>query len=107
MTNIAAKIYPQPVPGLYYVEYYEYDYDEYDSFVVVACSQEEANMLTPYRDINHHIGKGLGYNCPEPDHEIIRLYRNVQDRGRSVRRIGDAWAELEWGDVLISSFNAG
>jgi hypothetical protein len=107
MKNISPRINPKPVPGLYFVSYFEYDYDEYDSFVVVANSQAEANMLTPYKDINHNIGKGLGYNCPAIDPEILRLYRNVCERGRSVRRIGDAWAELEWGDVLISSFNAG
>jgi hypothetical protein len=105
--NTSHLIKPQPIRSLYLVEFDDYGYDEYDSFVVVACSEEEADKLTPDKGMNYHIGSGMGYNCPAYNAELIRLYRDSCGRGKSIRRIGDAWVELEWGDVPIASFNAG
>jgi hypothetical protein len=104
MKNISHRINPKPVPGLYFVSFANWCYEQYSAFVVVACSAEEADMLTPDRDMNRHIGIGLGYDLPEVNPAILGLYRDECGTGKSIRRIGDAWVELEWGDVLIASF---
>jgi hypothetical protein len=107
MNYLSNKVNVSPVLSLYLVSFDDWGYDEFDAFLVVAYSEEEADMLTPDQDMNYHIGTGMGYDCPKPDPEIIRLYRDSCGTGRSIRRIGDAWAELEWGDVPISSYNPG
>jgi hypothetical protein len=106
MKNISHRINPRPVLGLYFISFEHWGYEEYGSFIVVASCAEEANKLTPDPQMNYHIGIGLGYECPKPDPEIVRLYRDSCGTGKSIRRIGDAWLELGWGDVPISSFNA-
>jgi hypothetical protein len=107
MDYLSNKINTYPVPSLYLVSFDDWGYDEFDAFLVVAYSEEEAGMLTPDRDMNYHIGIGLGYDCPKPDPEIIRLYLDSCGTGKSVRRIGDPCIDLEWGNVPIASFNAG
>lgn len=107
MNYLAHQINPEPVLGLYLVSFDHWGYDEYDSFIVAAFSEEEADQLTPDRSKNYSIGTRLGYECPRFDTEIVRLYRCSCGRGKSIRRIGDAWGELGWGDVPIASFNAG
>lgn len=107
MKNITSQINPQPILSLYLVSFEHWGYDEYDSFVVVACSEEEADQLTPDERMNRYRGTAyMGYNYPVVDTDI-RYYRDQCGTGKSIRRIGDAWVELEWGDVPIASFNAG
>jgi hypothetical protein len=86
---------------LYLVSFEHWGYEEYGSFVVVACSEVEASQLTPDPQMNHHIGIELGYDCPEPNPELVKLYRDSCGTFKSIRRMGDAWAELGWGDVPI------
>jgi hypothetical protein len=107
MKNLSHLINPQPIRSLYLVSFEEFSYDEYDSFIVVACTEEEAARLTPDERMNRHIGIKMGYYFPEVDPGHIKFYRDACGRGRSIRRIGDAWVDLEWGDVPIASFNAG
>jgi hypothetical protein len=95
----------QPSLSLYLISFEHWGYEEYSAFVVAACSQEEADKLTPDTTKNYSIGIGLGYECPEPNPELVRLYRDSCGTGKSIRRIGNAWPELGWGDVPIYSFS--
>jgi hypothetical protein len=97
-----------PVPSLYLVAFDDWGYDQYDAFLVVACSEEEADMLTPQSDVNYSIGISLGYDCPKPDDEIVEDYRDYHcGEGKSIRRIGEALEDIEWGEVPVASYNAG
>jgi hypothetical protein len=91
--------------SLYLVSFEHWGYEEYGSFVVVACSEVEASQLTPDPTKNYSIGIELGYDCPEPNPELVKLYRDSCGTGKSIRRIGDAWLDLEWGAVPIASFH--
>jgi hypothetical protein len=105
--NIPYLIDIKPPYSLYLVSFDQYAYDEYDSFLVVAYTEDEAAMLTPEEYMNKHIGIGLGYDLPEVSSVKVHLYRDLCGQGKRVTRIGEASSNLEWGDVPISSFNAG
>jgi hypothetical protein len=107
MDYLSRHIIVSPPPSLYLVSFDDWGYDEFDSFLVVACSEEEANMLTPDQDMNYHIGLGLGYDCPKPDEQAVAEYYDCCGDGKSIRRLGDPCVDLEWGEVPISSFRAG
>jgi hypothetical protein len=107
MKNISQIIDPSSRLSLYVVSFDDWGYDQYDSFLVVACSEEEADKLTPDQDMNYHIGIGLGYDCPKPDQQAVEEYRSACGEGKSIRRLGDSCVDLEWGQVPISSFRAG
>jgi hypothetical protein len=94
--------------SLYVVSFEDWGYDQYDSFIVAACSESEAWQLTPESDFNYSIGLSLGYDCPKPDKELVEDYRTYYcGEGKSIRRVGEALEDVEWGEVLVSSFNAG
>jgi hypothetical protein len=93
--------------GLYLVSFDEWSYDEYSSFLVVARTEEEAAMLTPESWMNQHIGIRMGYDFPEVSSVKVHLYRDRCGQKKSIKFIGDASPDLEWGDVPIASFNAG
>lgn len=104
MKNIAAQI--NPTLKLYLVSYADFDYDEYDSFVVVAHSEQEASFLTTNKTMNLYIGTKMGYES-SVTHEDVSHYRHKCCRGQYVMCLGDAREGLNWGDVPIASYNAG
>jgi hypothetical protein len=94
--------------SLYLVSFEDWGYEQYDSFIVAACSESEAYQLTPQSDVNYSIGLSLGYDCPKPDDEIVEDYRDYHcGEGKSIRRIGEALEDIEWGEVPVASYNAG
>lgn len=92
--------------NLYLVSFSDYSYDEYDSFLVVAATEEEAAQLVPDAQQNREYGRMLRAEGTEllvwpPKYSYL-------GRGKkSVTLIGQATSDLEWGDVPIASFNAG
>jgi hypothetical protein len=92
--------------SLYLVSYQEFDDDEYDSFLVVACSEQEAARLTPNSRMNQYLGAGMGYES-SVTYEDISYYRHKCGRGQYITCLGEARDNLKWGDVPISSYNAG
>jgi hypothetical protein len=105
--NLSPNINPQSSLILYLVSFSDWDYDEYDSFVVVAYTAEEADQLTPDAQVNYYRGTLMGYSCSEVEPRHVKFYRDACGRGKSINGIGDAWSDLNWGDVPIASFNPG
>jgi hypothetical protein len=87
------------------VSFANVDYGEYKSFVVVANSVEEADRLTPNKDVNYYIGIRLGYYCPEPSPDAVRWYRDSCGTEKSIERLEEAGADLSWGYVPHSAYN--
>jgi hypothetical protein len=96
-----------PALSLYLVSFDDWDYEEYDSFIVVAYSAEEADHLTPDAQINYYRGTLMGYSCSEVEPRHTKFYRDRCGRGKHIRRMGDASEEFAWGDVPIASYNPG
>jgi hypothetical protein len=93
-----------PKRNLYLVSFDQVDYDEYSYFVVVAYSEDEARQLTPNEDVNYSRGRRLGYDCPEPDYESVRWYRDYCGQGKVVELLEEAGADLPWGYVPYSCY---
>jgi hypothetical protein len=102
--KIPQYINASPARSMYLVSFDEADYDEYNAFVVVAYTEEEADLLTPNKEVNYQIGQSLGYDCPEPDYESVRWYRDSCGTGKSIERIEEAGDDLKWGYIPYSSY---
>jgi hypothetical protein len=102
--NISHPINHQLAKSFYLVSFTDVDYNECRAFVVVACSKDEADRLTPNKDVNYHIGQILGYNCPEFDYEAVSWYRDTCGHRKSIERLEEAGADLPWGYVPYSSY---
>lgn len=95
-----------PTLKLYLVSFEDFDDDEYDSFVVVAYSEQEASLLTTNQKMNLYLGTQMGYES-SVTYEDVSYYRHKCGRGQHVICLGDAREGLKWGDVPISSYNPG
>lgn len=96
----------KPTLSLYLVSYADFEDDEYDSFVVVAYSEQEASLLTTDQKMNLYLGTGMGYES-SVTYEDISYYRHKCGRGQYIMYLGEAREGLKWGDVPIASYNAG
>jgi hypothetical protein len=103
--KITQYIKASPALSLYLASFDDFDDNEYDCFVAVAFSEEEAYQLTPEAKINYYIGSFMGYGCLEVNPRKVNWYRNLCCRGKSIQRLGEAGINSKWGDIYIASFN--
>ena len=82
------------------------DYDQYDSMVVVAPSEEEARNFGPRGDIVYVDGKWIDKATRKE--EDTRFFDWAEDpESLTVEMVGAARPDLEAGHVVCASFNAG
>jgi hypothetical protein len=102
--SVPNKTKASPTLSLYLVSFENWEYGEHNCFVVVAYNEKEASQLTPDAQINNCIGTLVSYHFTESEPESVEEYRNEPGTGKSIKRMGDASEEFQWGDVPISSF---
>jgi hypothetical protein len=106
MKSMSANSNLQTALSLYLVSFDDWDYGQHDSFLVAACNVAEAAQLTPDPTMNRYLGAYDRYDYPSTEDDVT-YYRELCNRNKSVRRVGDAWLGLQWGDVPIASYKAG
>jgi hypothetical protein len=105
MKSISAELNSQNTFSLYLITFEDWDYGQHDSFMVVANSVAEAAQLTPDKTMNRYLGAYDRCDYPATEDDVT-YYNELCHRNKSIRRVGDAWSGLEWGDVPIASYKA-